>query len=170
MRIALIVTVFFLLPAAGLAQTTRYVPDDHPTIQGAIDACVNGDTVIVRPGTYVENIDFSGKAITVQSEQGAAVTAIDGNQAGSVVTIQSGEGAASVLEGFTIRNGSTTSFGGGILCANNSSPTIRNNVVTLNSAAMQGGGIFCAGSPAVITNNVISRNTADRGSGDRVAT
>ena len=37
---------------------TIWVPDDYPTIQGAIDAALDGDTVIFRPGTYVENINF----------------------------------------------------------------------------------------------------------------
>ena len=59
------------------AQTTIRVPLDYPTIQSAINASANGDTVLVAPGTYAENINFSGKAITVTSEGGPEVTLID---------------------------------------------------------------------------------------------
>lgn len=38
-----------------------------PTIQQAIDTANNGDTVLVSPGTYLGNINFKGKNITVAS-------------------------------------------------------------------------------------------------------
>ena len=61
---------------------TIHVPADQPTIQAAIDAAADGDTVLVAPGTYYEDINFHGKIITVTSEQGAAATVIDaGGQA-----------------------------------------------------------------------------------------
>ena len=66
-----------LLVLISTNAATIYVPDDYPTIQGAINAAVDFDTIIVRPGTYVENIDFAGKAITVKSEDGPDVTVID---------------------------------------------------------------------------------------------
>jgi len=63
--------VFLLLISFGSAGgAVIYVPDDEPTIQDAIDSAANGDTIIVRPGTYVERIDFDGKGIAVVSENG----------------------------------------------------------------------------------------------------
>ena len=100
--------IALVLSASPAFSATLYVPDNYPTIQTAIDAAGGGDTVIVRPGIYVENIDFKGKAITVESEQGPQGTIIDGNQSGSVVRFQSGEGLDSILSGFSITNGSGT--------------------------------------------------------------
>lgn len=157
------VPLFSLVLSTLALSTTIYVPDNYPTIQGAIDASVNGDTVIVRPGTYVENTDFVGKAITVHSEQGASVTTIDGSKAGSVVTFQNGEGLDTVLEGFSITNG-LSSNGGGIYCYY-SEPTIADNSISENTAADGGGGIFCAHSSPYFTDNTISDNTAARGGG-----
>lgn len=76
-----------ILSAAVLsAQNTVHVPSDQPSIQAGINAANSGDTVLVAPGTYYENIDFLGKAITLQSQSGAAVTTINGQNSGSVVT------------------------------------------------------------------------------------
>jgi hypothetical protein len=91
------------VPTAARAATIR-VPADAATIQQAIDAAAAGDTVLVAPGTYVENIHFRGKAITVESEQGPAVTIIDGNRVGSVVTFAGAETRSAVPEGATTRS------------------------------------------------------------------
>lgn len=67
--------------------STIHVPADQPTIQQAIDAAVDGDVVVlVSPGTYNENIDFKGKAITVRSIAGPNATVFRGDQTGPVVT------------------------------------------------------------------------------------
>ena len=155
-----------------------YVPGDHSTIQGAIDAAAWGDVIIVKPGTYPENIDFLGKGIVVKSEQGSSVTTIDGGSPvdpnrGSVVTFQSGETADAVLDGFTITNGTGYVFspgsapriyGGGIYCVY-SSPTIQNSVITGNSITSleqsawgHGCGIYCYESDSRIYNCEISNN------------
>ena len=147
--------------AAGIIN----VPSDELTIQAGIDAAVNGDEVVVAPGTYNENIDFSGKAITLRSSSGRDVTTIDGGLSGRVVTLTSGLGRDTVLEGFTIRNGfALNSNGGGIYIQNNSSPIVRNCRVVGNKATNNGGGIY-ASSSALIIDCLIEGNLASQGGG-----
>ncbi len=149
----------------GIFATTAFaatinVPADQPTIQAGINAAVNGDTVLVAPGTYIENIDFIGKAITVKSSGGSKVTIIDGGKVGTVVTFISGESQSTVLSGFTIQNGVAplSSQGGGINIVN-SSPAIRNNIVTQNTACGGGGGISLINGAPLIVGNTISHNS-----------
>jgi predicted outer membrane repeat protein len=146
-----------------------YVPDDCPTIQEAIDAVDPGGTVIVKPGTYNESIDYHGKAVTVQSEAGRGVTVIDGYMTSApVVSFESGEGPDSVLEGFTIINGNTILGGGGINCVNKSSPTIRNNTIANNNSHhIHGGGIHCSdeSSPTIENNLIYGNETLGCGGG-----
>jgi len=109
----------------------------YTTIQAGINAAENGDTVLVAPGTYNENIDFMGKAITVTSSGGAASTIIDGgNKPGqATVVFANGETRSSVISGFTIRGGGDTIFEGnsdGGIYVNTASPTIQGNTVTAN--------------------------------------
>jgi hypothetical protein len=157
--------MILLLPGVALAQAQQSinVPADQPTIQAAINAASNGDTVLVAPGTYVENINFGGKAITVTSSRGPSVTTIDGGALGSVVTFSTGEGAASVLNGFTVRNGLNAIWGGGIYILN-ASPTITGNIITGNHASV-GCGIFVDSGSPLIQNNTITAND-QTGAGD----
>ena len=64
--------------------------------------------MLVTPGRYKGCIDFKGKRITVKSKDGPKVTIIDGDKKGSVVVFNSGEDNRSMLEGFTIHNGTGT--------------------------------------------------------------
>lgn len=126
-----------LIPAARAA--TINVPANQPTIQAGINAASNGDTVLVAPGTYYENIDFKGKAITVTSSAGPATTILDGSSNGPAVSFKSSEPRAAVLSNFTIQHGGNFDnlqlpmiFSGGIYVYN-ASPTILNNVISLNN-------------------------------------
>lgn len=140
-----------------------HVPSEQPTIQAGIGAAGGGDTVLVASDTYVETIDFLGKAVTVRSESGPEVTIIDGDQVGSVVIFASGESGDSVLIGFTIRNGSgttigTKTYGGGVFCQN-ASPTLLDCSIIGNTAGY-GAGMCCFQAPATLVNCRIEGNLA----------
>jgi hypothetical protein len=147
------------------AQQTIHVPADQPTIQAGINAASDGDTVLVAPGTYVENIDFKGKAITVTSSDGPANTIVDGRNSDIVVRFVTNETRSSVLNGFTIKNAgvsqypnnSTSDYFDGILIAYTTTssvanPTITNNIITQN----HGYGIEIHFGGAWISGNTIS--------------
>ena len=163
-RIPLTLALLTLLPASALAQNTWFVPDDFSTIQAGIDGAQNGDTVVVRDGAYIENLNFNGKIITLVSENGPSNATIDGSAAGSVITFDSGEPAATVLDGFTITNGKKRQ-GGGVSCWNTAEPTITNCIFDANVANKDGGGIWIqtGGLSPVIENCYFINNAAERG-------
>ena len=141
----------------------------YRTIQKGIDTAIDGDTVLVADGMYTGagnvNLDFSGKAITVKSKNGADNCIIDCENTARGFYFHSGETPDSILDGFTIRNGSAQ-VGGGIYC-DYSSPTITNNIITQNKApTSNGGGIWCSNnSSPMIINNTITANLAFLGGG-----
>jgi hypothetical protein len=92
-----------------------YVPDDYSSIQSALNASLDGDSVIVRPGTYYENIVFPGRDIILKSEVTPDVTIIDGSQwtqyyYRSVILFADNQDTDAVVEGFTIRGGEGTDY------------------------------------------------------------
>ncbi|MFT7618936.1 MAG: hypothetical protein ACI97A_002584 [Planctomycetota bacterium] len=148
------------LALQSTAQTFRSVPSTYSTIQDAIDASVDGDTVHISPGTYSENIDFKGKLITVRGAWGAALTTIDGGLNGPVVSFVTGEGNSSVLADLTLTNGlgvdgtnsnpngnpsDVIGTAGGIWIKD-SAPTIRHCIVVNNQGGnADGEGTFAGG-------------------------
>ena len=153
-----------------LCESVIRVPADKASIQSAIDAATAGKTVEVSAGIYNEAIDFKGKAITVKAVGARANTIIDGTGlAGPVVRATFGEASATLLQGFTIRNGTAGSLvngqrvGGGMF-VQNASPTIRDCAFVSNSADA-GGGLAAINSQSVIDGCTFSTNAAGTGGG-----
>lgn len=150
----------FALVAAPALGGQINVPGDQPTIQAGINAAVNGDTVLVAPGTYNEAITIGSKDIVVKSSGGSGVTFIDAHRTNRVVTLTGSMGRSTRLEGFTIRNGN-----GGIL-VNGPSATIVNNVITTN-VGLTGIGMDIEFSSPLVISNTITGNFVSGGSGGR---
>ncbi len=156
-----------------------YVPDEFSTIQDAINAASNGDSVMVSPGFYPENINFEGKSITVSSLYSIendslliGATIIDAQENGSVATFANDENDESILQGFTLQNGSGNdedpdgngsyyTYGGGVYCED-SSPLIKDCIIQNNIANEGGGGgIFCYNASPVFVRCQINGNETD---------
>ena len=89
----------FVLALGSIAHAVElHVPADHTSIQAAINASADGDTIIVAPGTYNELVRLNGKAITLRSESGAGQTIIDGGALGTTMKFVNAETSATVLE------------------------------------------------------------------------
>jgi hypothetical protein len=184
----LITIIFSLFFVISTHANILNVPQNYSTIQEAIDASQHQDTVLVADGTYLENINFVGKAITVASHflidgdtTHISKTVINGSQpshpdSGSVVCFCSGEDTTSILCGFTITGGTgmiavsgISKIGGGIACLNSGAKIInnciKNNEVISGAVNTVGGGI-AAGPPGttswiVIKNNDIRNNLVE---------
>lgn len=144
------------------------VPDDYQTIQEAIDVTQWGDSVLVRPGRYEENLNLSGHSIFLGSmfaitHDPAYIdsTIIDGG--GNDVVVKYARGEAGTLFGFRLENGRSRE-GGGIFIYN-SSPNIEYCMITGNSSEDGGGGVFSYGGATDFTNCTISGNQADESAG-----
>lgn len=126
------------------------------SIQEAIDAAAGGDTILVAPGTFnagSTSVDGQltrvaiNKAVLVASQQGAAVTIIQGaGPAGNTAIRGVYVGANAVLQGFTIKDGQTDTSGdvlfkrsgGGV--RSEASGVVRNCVLNSNRSTSGGGG------------------------------
>jgi hypothetical protein len=190
MKATLIITLLLWSTSLILKGQIIHVPGEYSSIQDAIVASVDGDTVLVNTGTYYENINFLGKAITVASnyliEPDSMYiynTIIDGSQPGPndsacVVLFNSGEDTTSVLYGFTITGGTGCYWpylpiftklkaGGGVQIIN-CGAKICHNIITDNHVINEweafGGGIHGADIPEdkmiIVEDNLVYNNSA----------
>jgi subtilisin-like proprotein convertase family protein len=130
---------------------------DYWSIQKAIDDACDGDTIIVHDGTYIENNILIDKNLVVKSKNGAMHTIIEGNPDSPVISFLSIDDPNARFSGFTITNGKNHGYGGGIYCKD-SNLIISNNIISNNSAEY-GGGICCIHSSPTIINNTLVNNS-----------
>lgn len=180
----LLIALIMLNARSWLSANTLKVALDgsqpYSVIQEAINASVNGDTVLVYPGRYIENVDYNGKNITLASLElitGNSAyrdsTIIDGNYSGSAVKSILAIDSAGLL-GFTITNGTGSIFyyshgypiqsGGGVWLKNAVAFIIKDCLIFGNTS-FSGGGIGLRSSTAYMSGTIIRENHATSGGG-----
>lgn len=188
----LVILLVFLYQSASALIIN--VPGNYSTISAALRSASNGDTILVEPGTYFENLNFRGKKVVLTSRFYISgdlsyinSTIINGSapsqpDSASVVIFSNGEDSTTVIQGFTITGGSGTKWtdehaagvyreGGGILIAL-CSPVVRFNKIINNTAlnisgvtSAGGGGLRIGDGNPKILNNIIMNNRAKYGPG-----
>ena len=164
--IALIIAMSALTLTGGqqAGAATINVPAQYTNIQDAINHASVGDIIVLADGTYSGvknyNVDFGGKAVTVQSANGPTNCIIDCKQLGRAFIAQSQEKPTTQVIGLTIKNGSA-SDGAGIYT--NANLVVKNCVFTNNVAVSgnSGGGMY--GGTAISCS--FTNNTAGNGGG-----
>jgi len=157
---------------------------DFTTIQSAILVAEDGDSIIVYPGTYYENVDFLQKSLflgslysTTQDRTYISQTIIDGMRQGPTVEVVNCEDVT--IDGFTIQNGffryeltwmiypifrTSVPPGGGIFVNISTNVIISNNIIT-NNVSISGGGVCIVSASTLLQGNQIYRNMASHSGG-----
>jgi len=146
---------------------TWYVDDDkqdYPDadfikIQDAVDAASAGDTIIVYPGTYTENVDVN-KSLTIQSESGAEATIVQAANPDDHVFEVSADYVS--IDGFATKGIAWKEhhFPAGICLRNVEHCSITNNAVNPNNSL--GIDLYYSNNNMVM-NNIVSSNGYGRG-------
>jgi len=110
------------------------------TVSRAMSLAARGDTVMVLPGVYTEEIRFNGKAVTVQGLPVDGEIARVGNPEGFGVSFYNGEGPDSIVQNLIVADSLAGVFVAG------SSPSIRNLTIVNNTFGI---GTYVGGAPDV---------------------
>lgn len=159
--------------------TLRLVPGTYTSIQSALESSNSGDTILVYPGVYYENIDLLGKSVVLGSlfllsgdTSYVSQTIIDGSSLDRVITIDSNENTLTRLSGFTVQNGLSSGvgeypvgYGGGIFIGQNCSPRLDHLIIQNSEAQYTGGGIHSQGSPVIESVLIRSNQSSTSGGG-----
>ncbi|MBN1787426.1 MAG: right-handed parallel beta-helix repeat-containing protein [Sedimentisphaerales bacterium] len=144
----------FLLSSSGLA-AELLVPSQYSTIQSAVNASSNGDTIKVSPGTYYEAVDLGSKSVNLISTDPndwdtVEATVIDANQIAMGVRT-TGSGTIAIIKGFTVKNASSW----GIYCSIGSKPAISRCIIKENGVGVYG---MLAG-PSILENKILNNTS-----------
>ena len=167
-----LILFIFVLSSISLSDILE-VPKNHSSIQEAINLSFNGDTIIVSPGIYYENLIIDEKFLLIKSIGSSEETIIDGDYQGPVITCSNIIDGQIIIDGFTIKNGvgeniNGSSFGGGVL--SKKSKLFLKNLKIINNSAFAGGGVCFYSTDtftfnSIITDVLIQNNSASEGGG-----
>ncbi|MFH1278525.1 MAG: right-handed parallel beta-helix repeat-containing protein [Candidatus Eisenbacteria bacterium] len=163
-------TLALMIPAAGFAKTWHVgeggSADSEQLKQTVENLAKDGDTVLVHPGVYERALVYvTKKNLVIKSVEGPEKTILDGGQSGILVVWLRLCNESTVFEGFTVRNGYDTQFGGGIRIGSGADPVIRNNILE-ECRSPWGGGIYLAPkSKATIEGNLFKNCIATASGG-----
>jgi len=145
------------------------VPADHPTIQAALDACADGDTVLVAAGTYTgpanRVLDFAGKSLVLMGAGRSGDVVIDCGGENCGFHFHSGEDSSSVVIGINVINGAGWDYGGAVLCEGASPRFVECSFSYCMAGFSQGGAIACVGGSPTFVSCVIDTNGPGRTGG-----
>jgi len=131
------------------------------SIGQAIGLCADGDTVLVSPGIYLENIEILDKKVVLSALAVPSETILDGGNANTTV-IRLERAGASVVRGFTIRNGRSYQGAGGGIYLVDCSPNIEGNIFEHNSAGFGTGQLIGYGGAIAAYSTVVMNSIAPR--------
>lgn len=162
-RLGLVLGLLLCTASWATAQTTRTVCATgcgFTTIQAAVNASSNGDTVLVLDGTYTENVTVDSKSITIRSLNGRGSTTLQGiSGAGALgaLVVQGTTTSGFKLDGFTV-----VGIDNGAPGVENAAVYVRGSHTNLNlsnnEVQANGDGGFLAEFGATLTNPVINNN------------
>ena len=161
----------FFLDDIELTIAAIYVPDDYPTIQDAVNAASDGDTIIVRDGTYTENVKVY-KRLTIQSENCAENCIVQAANSSDYVfevlenyvnisglTVEGANGTSGIYLGgvshCNISNNKASNNHFGIYLYNSSNNSLASNIAYANDDT---GIILSSSRNNILTKNIIYNN------------
>ena len=146
--------------AYAASRTVCAVGCPFATIQAAVDASADGDTIRVRKGAYVENVVITNKSVTLQGA-GALATVVDGGGVGRAFTISGTFGVTRVkLSDLTITGGQTPDLGGGISCGS-AELTVTDAAIVHNATQGLGGGLYTNCAKTTLVRTLVTENRSD---------
>lgn len=171
---AIILFISIGISTASIITVIQSGTGDYTTIQEAYDNANSGDTILVYPGVYYENVDISNTYkditlgslfLTTQNEEFIHSTIIDGNHTGSCLAIRNTLDSEINVVGFTLEHGSGYNNGsGGGIYIKYANPTIKYCLIQYNTAT-SGAGISMMFSTTTLAGNTIRYNHSYSGAG-----
>ncbi|MGP1273251.1 MAG: choice-of-anchor Q domain-containing protein [Phycisphaerales bacterium] len=157
--------LFAALAGTTAAQTTRTVgPNlidfDHLTITAAIAASSDGDTILVEPDIYPENLSITDLDVTIaNADPAGGEVVVFGQGLDRGLLLPSNGGSNIVLRDLVFEGGRTQpgGSGGGVAISAGNSALIERCIFRNNEADRDGGGLFIAGG-ATVRDSVFDNN------------